>query len=395
MRHTTSREFLKEQLMYTVEETRRILIQLSDAYHDKISIKQHTEKFNPRENLKNFMIDGLTKQGSYVNNAFLKLTTKTNITLKVNNYADAHITFYHKNDTCDRELIRKCIKRIYCMLNVFGNKDNIKIYDEMTIDILLYHAPRIMTDKFKHSTAEINEIGKKYYFNCTCGYAAIDNNKFELCVTRKNSCLGLLVHELGHICELDLGNYDGQTYNFPENRLMGWKYLVKKYFDIHHTCHIGSMTEGINNGNSSIIHAMFIALETNTKPGNLFHEYTLCYEKEFVYAIELLGKLLRWFRYKSFGELFRKNNIQQSRPSGKYTQKSLLLEYILVRCIYLMYFNKLQIFKTSDEPLEKIDDNQYTLHFFRKMTESVKILDEFLYRAKNNGIICMEYYYHA
>lgn len=383
MTHNYNRHILKEQLLYTVNTTKSKLFELADAYNSKIMLKQHTENFDPLKNTKNFGIDGLDKRGSYVHNAFMKLTMKTTVTIKVNNAVTVFVTFYHNNDI---ELIHKCIKRIYCMLNVFGNKENIKIYNGMTIDILLYYAPRIMTPHYKHTTLENNEIGKKCFFNCTCGYASINNDKFKLCVTRKNSCLGLLVHELGHICELDLGKYNKGDYHFPIGRLSGWNYVTKKYFDVHESCHIGSMTEGINNGNSSIIHAMFFALEKNQKQTNLFEEYKRCYEKEFLYAIEMLCKLLYWFGYKSLKELFKKKHC-------KYTQKSLLLEYILVRCIYLMYFNKLGYFKKNDGPLLNINDHEYTLIFFQKMLDASKILDDFLCSTKNTGITKMEYYY--
>jgi hypothetical protein len=271
------------------------------------------------------------------------------------------------------------------MINIFGNKDNVKIYDGMTIDILLYYAPRIMTARYKKSISEINEIGEKYYFNCTCGYASIDNDKFNLCVTRKNGCLGLLVHELGHICELDLGKYYNGKYYFPNNRLIGWKYLVRKYFDIDKSCYIGNMTEGINNGNSSIIHAMFNALESKNSHDNIIDVYKQYYEKEFIYAIEMLGKLIKWFNYKSLKELFKKDK-------GKYTQKSLLLEYILLRCVYLIHFDTLGIFKRNEEKLET-DDGTYTLQFFQKMVNSICMLDKLLSHIHNRGIVRMEYYY--
>lgn len=384
MHHVNTRDFLKDKLNYTVGVTKKKLMQLSDSYNEKIFVKQKTESFDPRKSANNFMIDGLDKTGSYVNNAFSMLTTKTTVILKLNNDATVTITFYHKNDV---DLIKKCIKRIYCMINVFGNKDNVKIYDGMTIDILLYYAPRIMTDKYKHDISEINELGKKCYFNCTCGYASIDNDKFKLCVTRKNGCLGLLVHELGHICELDLGKYYNGKYYFPDNRLTGWKYLVKKYFDIDKSCYVGNMTEGINNGNSSIIHAMFIALESKHSSDDLFDMYKRCYEKEFIYAIEMLGKLIKWFNYKSLKELFR-------RDKGKYTQKSLLLEYILLRCVYLIHFDTLGIFKKNEEKLET-DDGMYTLQFFQEMVSSADMLDKLLSHVHNKGTIRMEYYYSA
>lgn len=384
MNHINTKEFLKDKLNYTVSITKKKLMQLADSYNEKIYVKQKTESFNPRKCVNDFMIDGLYQTGSYINNAFFKLTMKTTVILKLNNYATTTITFYHKNDI---NLIKKCIKRIYCMINVFGNKDNVKIYDNMTIDILLYYAPRIMTTRFKHNINEMNEICKKCFFNCTCGYATIKNDKFKLCITRKNGCLGLLVHELGHICELDLGKYDNNKYQFPDNRLTGWKYLVKKYFDIDKSCYVGNMSEGINNGNSSIIHAMFIALESTDNYDNIFDIYKRCYEKEFIYAIEMLGKLLRWFDYKSLKELFR-------RDKRKYTQNSLMLEYILLRCIYLIHFDTLGLFKKNEEKL-KTDDGVYTLQFFQKMVNSCDMLDKLLSHMHNRKTVRMEYYYNA
>lgn len=371
---------------YTIEFTKLKLFQLLNTYHDNIFIKQIITDFTPANNVNNFMIDGLNVPGSYVYNAFMKLTTQTNVTLKISNNIIALIKFYHRNTPNDLIIIKKCIQRIYCIINVFGNIDNLKIYNDMEIDILLYDAPRIMTGTFDSDSNEINELGKKYFFNCTCGYATIDNNKFKLCVTRKNGCLGLLTHELGHICELDLGYFDGNKYNFPNDRLKGWKKIIKKYFDIRPSCNIGSMTEGINNGNSSIIHAMFIAIECPSK-GSVLNAYKYHYKNEFLHSILMLCRLLKWFKYSSLDELLMK--VEQ-----KYTQKSLLLEYILVRCIYLMHFNVLGVFKKC-KFMPNIEDNQYLLSFFKKMIESIEILNIKLHTIDNNKTISMEYYYYT
>lgn len=380
------RNFLNKKLNYTIAHTQSKFREILDKYEDKIIFHQKTEKFDPIQCKKIFSIDGLNTHEPYVHNAYKGLTEKTVVELELNNTAKTNITFYHKNDF---DTIIKCIKRIYCMINIFGNKDNIKIYDGMTIDILLYNAPRIMTNCYKHNPKEINTIGKKCYFNCVCGYASIDNDKFKLCVTRKNGCLGLLVHELGHICELDLGRYRDGKYHFPNTRLTGWQKMVKEYFDIQSTCHIGSMTEGINNGNSSIIHAMFTAIERkNDHPRMMpIDIYRYYYEKEFVYAIEMVGKLLRWFKYNSLGELFIRRNM-------KYTQNSLLLEYILIRCIYLIHFDELGLFKQGDRQKD-IDDKIYTIKFLKKMFGTIKILDVIQKYTKNNNPVRMEYYYYA
>jgi len=269
------------------------------------------------------------------------------------------------------------------MLKVFG-KNNLDIYNDMSIDILLYHAPRIMTNTYKKSVNEITEIGKKYYFNCTCGYAMLDaNNKFKICVTRKNSCLGLLTHELGHICQLDLGIFRNNEYIFPNDRLLHWQEAVKKYFNINKKSHIGSMTEGINNGNSSIIHSMFLALEDTKTTDSLKHKYNKFYEKEFIYSIQMTCKLLKWFKYSSLNNLFIKTN-------ENYIQDSFLLEYILLRCVYLINFDTLNIF---DKKI--IDDDKYVTLFLKKLINSINIIDVFINLTKNKNTMSMEYYYHT
>lgn len=272
----------------------------------------------------------------------MRLTTKTIVNLEISKNIHVIIRFYHIDD---KDLINKCIRRIFCFINVFGNSKYLHRYNGAEFDILLYYAPRIITKGFQNNTNEMNEIGNKCYFNCICGYAYIDNGKFKICVSRKNGCLGLLTHELGHICELDGSHFTRTGYIFPNNRWKGWQFMVKKYFDISKNCIIGNMSEGINNGNSSVIHAMFLTFENNRKT-NYFTKY---YNDELIHSIEMTARLLRWYGYKSVNELLHSND-------KIYTQKSQMLEYILIRCVYLLYYDKLSNWNT-------MDDEQYIIKF--------------------------------
>ena len=369
----------------TVSITERKMYQLYDLYKNDISqnVNYKSEYFNPQECDDDFMIDGLDNKKSYVYHAFSKLNMKTQVELKLNSESTTHIIFYHKNDM---ELIEKCIHRIYCLINCFGNYENMKMYDGMTINILLYNAPRIITNTYKRDTSEINEIGKKSFFNCTCGYATSFNKKFNICVSRRNGCLGLLTHELGHICELDLGIIKDGKYEHPYNRMKGWINLVKKYFDVNKSCQIGNLNEGINNGNSTIIHSMFLALESNVDKKYLIEKYNEYYIEEYNHSFMMLKKLLYWFKYDSIGELISKNE-------SKYTQRSQMLEYIYCRCIYLLYFSDLMVFKV-DKNVNHVDDESYVKMFYDKILTSVEIINEIMKKIhlSNNKIMTMEYY---
>jgi hypothetical protein len=345
-----------------------------------------TEKIDPIKYINNFMIDGLNTKKKWVYNKFIKLTLKTYISLNINEKINIHINYYHSNN--DKKLIEKCTKRIFCFLNAFGNLECSNMYDGMKIDILLYDSPRIITNSYKKTSDEMNKINDDCWFNCTCGYSTIDREKFYICVSRKKGCLGLLTHELGHICELDLGIIEQCKFINPYNRMTQWKEHVKKYFDINDKCIIGNLNEGINNGNSSIIHAMFMAIENGITKEDICKKYIKYYLEEFNYSFLMLKKLLHWFKYNSIYELVKKEKC-------KYIQISQMLEYIFVRCVYLLNFNELKIFKINKK-INKVNDEEYFKIFNTKLYSSLKIMDDIMAKLEinNNKIIFMEYYYN-
>lgn len=375
------RKYVTQQLKNTIIITRPYFEKLCDAYQEPIKIKQTTTAFEPREDNKKYIIDGLNNKRKYIQNEYKKLTTMTNIEMKMED-TTIKINIYHTKN--EDEIIKKCVRRIYSMIKVFGVK-NKKIYDGMEISIMLYTAPRVMTGRYKRTPEEMNNINEGCYFNCVCGYVTIEEEKFKMVVTRKNGCLGLLTHEMGHICELDLGSYDGKNYNFPNDRLKKWEMIVRKYFDVSTRTNIGKMIEGINNGNSSIIHAMFTAIEMEKK--DKLRTYIKCYENEFLYAHDMLGKYMKWFRYKRMRDIYTKRE-------KRCRQKSMMMEYILVRSIYLLNFDRLHMMKIGDDT-KRIKDDEYIKKFMRCMLESEKILDDMIFSYKNDDVISMEYYYYS
>lgn len=378
-------ETIKNSIITTFNLTKNKLDEIAEKFDNKIEFEQKTIEYNPEKDMGDEFVDGLSVKNSYVRKAFLKLTMKTDIKLKIQENIHVRIIFYHDNDL---NLISKCVKRIYCILNVFVNPIHMKKYDGTFFEIYLYDASRIMTETYEKTPEEMMTIGEKGYFNCVCGYATIFRGKFQICVTRKNGCLGLLTHESGHICELDLSVFENDKYLFPFERLEEWKQVVKQTFDISNTCHIGNMNEGINNGNSSIIHAMLNALEDNLKKEKLYEKYIIEYKNELIHSIEQLNLLLKWFKYNSLKELL-------TPKKNKYTQKSMMLEYILVRCIYLLNFNELKVFPINGI-INQIDDKEYMRIFYQKMLESIATIDQQRKKTKTDEqLINMEYYYNS
>jgi hypothetical protein len=396
----TLNDIIKFTMIHTVPDYGKLLM----AYNDRMKFSFKGDEININDVLK-LGIDGLNDEGSYVNNAFKRLDMKTIITLKLDEINTVTMIFYH-NDK-DLELMKKCIRRVHSMINVFGNAKYKKIYDGMIINILLYDAPRFITREYNKTPEEMTEISKKAYFNCMCGYANINkDNKFEICVTRRNGCLGLLTHELCHICELDTGSVKNGQYNFPIGKLKGWNKYVMNNFDVSDTCKIGNMTEGIDNGNSTIIHAMFTALESNPDPDNAIKSYTTAYVTELIHSLEMIGNLLRWFKYKDLNGLLKRNKLGNTRVNTRvnahvnaqvnvqvnaqvYTQKSMLLEYILVRGVYLLHFDKLGVFKTNYEGT----DDKYITEFNTALIKSKYIINYYIKHKQNTKIQQMEYYH--
>lgn len=376
-------KILQKQIDYTIKVTTDKFMKLCQLYNDKINMTIETHDFKPMQQKIPISISGLYDKNSYVNTSFCKLTTHTHVILNITPKVTCTIDFYHKKN---EKLLIKCIKRIYAMINVFGNRTHINKYNGTSFYVLLFDAPRIMTAHYRKTSNEINIIGKKNYFNCTCGYASLFDNTppFTICVTRMNGCLGLLVHEMCHICEMDLGEFKDGGYLFPYDRLSDWKHIAKTYFDLSPSCKIGNMTEGINNGNSSIIHAMFTAIENNNNKKELINEYKKCYARELLHSINQMLLLLQWFKYKSLNELLSKNTC-------KYVQTSMLFEYIIIRCIYLINFSDLDLFTRT---IEQKEDKKYLQNFVNKLRTSIPYIDECLHNIpkSNKTIISMEYY---
>lgn len=361
-------EIIKRQTEVIYNHTYKYYEGILKRYHEEKTITVSTREFDAN---KFFEIDGVNDETTYIGKRYKLLDQETNIILRYAKDMKIYINVYHK--TKEEKMIVKCINRIYSMIKFFG--ENSRIYDEMEIDILLYDAPRIMSGCYKETSNEINYIGDKHYFNCACGFVRRRDSRFYMIVTRRNGCLGLLTHELCHICEMDLSENNMGDYVFSDRRFLMWGRYAKKNFDINTTCKLGNMTEGINNGNSSIIHAMFCAIESGKDVSTAYKKYLL---DEISHAYEMARKLLGWFKYGDLNELL---NIRKRT----YTQKSQLFEYIIMRCVYLLGYSDLECFYRK-----RVNERKYFESFMEKMKELSRIIDGI---KRCNSVIRMEYYH--
>lgn len=145
-------------------------------------------------------------------------------------------------------LFTKIINRIKKMLTYFGSNFPEEI---INISLFLYEMPRVINFK---ASEPLKDAINKGSFGIPAGVCVRDRNptsttNVNIICTRLNNILGLLVHELGHLCFLD------ETQN-PD--IVAFNKVYKKLFNTK-----GELFEGINNAKASILHAAFTAKELN------------------------------------------------------------------------------------------------------------------------------------
>jgi hypothetical protein len=326
-------------------------IKLLKNEYNKNQIIKNLKIINNAFNYKNsnFDLENLYIENSYINKPFKKLNNEIIISFTLND-KNIKINIYYNDKTKNiKIIIKNIIKRICCMLNLF----NKNVSKNVNFNILLFYAPRIICKEYK-----LSEINKLSYFNCTCGwFRNITNNTSEIFVSRLNGCLGLLTHELCHLCKLDLGGYE--TFN-------EWTNYYNKFFNGIS----GYMTEGVNNAISTIIHALFLSCENKNKS---FKEY---YNEEYNYSYTLCQKLIKYFNVNTLKELIDKKI---------YTQNGQMFEYIILRYIYLKNIDKL--FHINID----INTKDY-YNLFINLLEYEK--DKIINLKDNKQIEIMEYYYN-
>lgn len=290
--------------------------------YDDVNYQLNTKQINKEEALEIIDIKNIDKNNSYVGIEFNNLKYENIISFSVNDFiVNIKVFTYSPLGEIESE---KIVKRINCMIKTFSSRIEDK---RINIYLFLYNCPRLIPETYNETPYEFNDIYLNDLFNCTNGYYQKRKNGIKLLITRMNCYKGLLVHELCHMCNLDFGGYD----TFEEWEIDKKKYGINKF---------SKFTEGLNNGLSSIIHSVFIALDNE---GDFKEEFNKIYYCEFKYAEELVGNLLHYFKC---------NKIKELKDKG-YNQISMVFEYIVLRYVYLKYIDMLFHFSYEFEKREK------------------------------------------
>lgn len=328
-------------------------------YYKKYIINKH-ERSSDLTEINNIVnLQNLSDNNSYIGKEFIKLKRHYVYSIKIQQI-NININIYtYDND--EEEINKKIIDRIFTMIESFYDRINIK---EIVFYILLFDAPRVITKEYENTPKEFEIFSKLSLFNCINGWFKKYENCYEIVVTRKNNCLGLLTHELCHLCQLDYGGYI--TFH------QWYSYHLKNISN-----NPGKFTEGINNAISTIIHSLFLNLEHNNNYNYLYaeikHSYKLC------------QKIIKYFKCSSLNELLNKKI---------YNQTSQIFEYMFLRYIYLKNLDilfHLKYDKINNIFYNKTDMNKYyNTYIILLENENYNIVNN----NDNNNIEYMEYYKH-
>lgn len=295
-----------------------LIKQVIDSYKKINQDPEHLYNYNvfiydPKyQKIPDINFDDLYISNTNLNKAYLTLNTIITVTFK-QNQKTINVSFYYNKQSQLKHILWKTIIRIRIMVSLFHKSIEKNIINFV---ILAYELPRIIPNSYVNSPNEFMKIGKEHYFNCTCGWFQSNNISHQVFVSRTNGLLGLLTHELCHLCKLDYGGYD----SFSQ-----WKIYYQKNIGYNS----GEFTEGINNALSSIFHCIFLMCEDNANDLTLFIKYM---NNEINNSAKLCSNILQYFRCNTLHEMMNKHIFIQSGH---------VFEYIFLRHIYLTNLNKL------------------------------------------------------
>lgn len=264
-----------------------------------------------------------------------------------------------------KQIYLKSIKRINTMLTLYI--DNLQINGIMKNDytfIFLYNdLDRTLKTNKKDYKSKVKDLYNNHSFYTTAGwnFNYYINNTIHnfMVVTRKKGFLGLLTHELGHCCNLDgiIKNYEVKEYEqfFKQN--------------INKNINSGLFIEGLNNALSSVIHAIFISLESKHKIS-----YKESISNEIIYSYKQVYKLLKFFNCSTINDLIINKNYYNVGDS--------VFEYVILRGIYFKCF----------EQLIHYPYNTSSTEYYNKFIKCFNNLKDI--KWIKDDTISMDYYYY-
>jgi len=268
---------------------------ISDYYNDNIdNILNNNSQINKFINT-NFYSKNIISQfisskiiRSIINNLFVKTTYTLN--------KDRIIIIYSKND-----LDEKFINKIDSILNFFDYLTNKKNYFKIEI---------YLSDEKKNININNNFLGPD---NINSGMTLPG---YYIILFRKEEVIKVLFHEIIHYLDLDIRNNQND--------------LLFVYKDINLKADIINPNEAYTELLALIFLNIWDYHYKNVKIKN-FYKYKL--NIELYWSFIQITKILKFFKYKSFDDLFTKNSL--------FYQKTNVLSYFFLKTVFLLNINKI------------------------------------------------------
>lgn len=276
------------------------------------------------------------------------------------------VTFYSNNISFN--LFHNLLRIIFIFIKTFGN--NIDIYDNYNIRLLLVDFPRKLDSKYSYHQNQFYDISNKGYFNNSSGVHI--KSKKELVVTRKSGINGLLIHELIHMVGLDF------CFNFNNMNMANIKdwenEWVSKNNIVSSNNNLGSFIECICNTNSSFFIAIYNSIllsEQTNNSAKVIKYFKYFFYIETLYCFILSVKIINYFGFNTFESFF--NNT----TNKKYYQNAYVFEYVIMRMFLIYnfyYFIFKKLIKNNFNKLNTYDDN---IKFQKKLNKKlIKSLED-------------------
>ena len=263
-------------------------------------------------------------------------------------------------------ILDKSVKRINTMFAIYIDNlyyNNIEKND-YTFIFLYNDIDRSLITNETDYKKKVKDLYFNHSFYTTAGWNMFSMTSSTsvhnyMVVTRKSGFLGLLVHELCHCCNLDgiVKGYEIKEYHTLFNRI------------INKNINSGLFIEGLNNALSSIIHSIFISVESN-----MIISFRESLSNEIVHSYKQVYKLLRFFDCRTINELIKKQNYFNVNDS--------VFEYVILRGIYFKYLNHLLHYPYKE------GINSYYKKFLKCFNNSLNILWD------KDDTKTMNYYYY-
>jgi hypothetical protein len=327
-------------LKYIVKKSIPIFEKLASNYHNfdnkyfNLVSKDNVDYKKIRKELHNYPSYDENKAFDF-KNKINTIKSKFHYLLKINNI-NINVIFYTNEES---DLFESLLKIIYIFIKTFGidMDNNVNIYNNYNLRLLLVDFPRQLDVKNSENTDQFEDLSKKGYFNNSSG-VHISSRK-ELVVTRKTGITGLLIHELIHMLGLDF------CFNFESMKhvnLMNWeKEWVNNNNIIESNHNIYSFIESVCNTNSSYFLAIYNAIALADKANDssyielITKYFKYFYYIETIYSYLMAVKVLNYFNFDTYDSFFNNNS------NRKYYQNAYVFEYVIMRMILLSDFYKM------------------------------------------------------